>query len=99
MIYCLDSRSFHNGSGSNHPRGDRVIRAGDVLRVVLNLRHRTLAFALNDESEVVLFRDLVPTSYVAAVDFRDCGDKVALGNCTMQRTVDRGESVLDPLEG
>ena len=83
MIYCLDSRSFHNGSGSNHPRGDRVIRAGDSLRVILNLRDHTLAFALNGEPEVVLFEKLAAKSYVAAVDFRDCGDKVCLGSTVL----------------
>jgi len=78
MLYCLDSRVFHQGSGSNHPCGDRKVCSGDCLRVVLDCTRRTLAFGVNSEKPLVLFRDLAPAAYVPAVDLRDCGDKVRI---------------------
>jgi len=78
MLYCLDSRFFHQGSGQNHPCGDRKICSGDCVRVVLDCTRHTLAFGINDEKPIVLFRDLEPTFYVPAVDLRDCGDKVRI---------------------
>eukprot|EP00929_Paragymnodinium_shiwhaense_P027826 TRINITY_DN16249_c0_g1_i1.p1 TRINITY_DN16249_c0_g1~~TRINITY_DN16249_c0_g1_i1.p1 ORF type:complete len:650 (-),score=126.43 TRINITY_DN16249_c0_g1_i1:64-2013(-) len=76
MLYCLDSRYFHQGSGQNHPCGDRKICTGDCIRVVLDCTKHTLAFGINSEKPLVLFRDLSPVAYVPAVDLRDCGDKV-----------------------
>ena len=78
MLYCLDSRFFHQGSGQNHPMGDRKIVSGDSIRVVLDCTRHTLAFGVNEEQPIVLFRDLEATWYVAAVDLRDCGDKVRI---------------------
>lgn len=78
MLYCLDSRFFHRGSGQNHPSGDRKICSGDCIRVVLDCTRHTLAFGINNEKPVVLFRDMEPTCYVPAVDLRDCGDKVRI---------------------
>eukprot|EP00446_Apocalathium_sp_SHHI-4_P068831 CAMPEP_0177526318 /NCGR_PEP_ID=MMETSP0369-20130122/51025_1 /TAXON_ID=447022 ORGANISM="Scrippsiella hangoei-like, Strain SHHI-4" /NCGR_SAMPLE_ID=MMETSP0369 /ASSEMBLY_ACC=CAM_ASM_000364 /LENGTH=334 /DNA_ID=CAMNT_0019006545 /DNA_START=15 /DNA_END=1015 /DNA_ORIENTATION=- len=78
MLYCLDSRYFHQGSGQNHPSGDRKINSGDCIRVVLDCTQRTLAFGVNKEKLFVLFRDLEPVPYVPAVDLRDCGDKVRI---------------------
>ncbi|CAJ1384747.1 unnamed protein product [Effrenium voratum] len=75
MLYCLDSRFFHQGSGQNHPCGDRKVVSGDCIKVVLDCNQHTLAFGINQEEPIVLFRDMEPTWYVAAVDLRDCGDK------------------------
>lgn len=78
MLYCLDSRFFHMGSGQNHPHGDRKICSGTCIRVVLDCTGHTLAFGINNEKPQVLFRDLAAVAYVPAVDLRDCGDKVRL---------------------
>lgn len=78
MLYCLDSRFFHQGSGQNHPSGDRKISSGDCIRVVLDCTNHTLAFGINNEKPLVLFRELAPVAYVPAVDLRDCGDKVCI---------------------
>lgn len=45
---------------------------------VLDCTRHTLAFGVNDEQPMVLFRDLEATWYVPAVDLRDCGDKVRI---------------------
>jgi len=81
MLYCLDSRFFHMGSGQNHPHGDRKICSGTCIRIVLDCTGHTLAFGINNEKPQVLFRDLSPVAYVPAVDLRDCGDKVRLVSC------------------
>jgi len=78
MLYCLDSRYFHMGSGQNHPCGDRKICSGDCVRVILDCTRHTLAFGINNEKPLTLFRDLAPVAYVPAVDLRDCGDKVRI---------------------
>lgn len=78
MLYCLDSRYFHQGSGQNHPCGDRKISSGDCIRVVLDCTRQTIAFGINNEKPLVLFRDIAPAAYVPAVDLRDCGDKVRI---------------------
>ncbi|CAK9006200.1 unnamed protein product [Durusdinium trenchii] len=78
MLYCLDSRFFHQGSGQNHPLGDRRMVSGDCIHVVLDCTRHTLAFGVNDEQPIILFRDLEATWYVPAVDLRDCGDKVRI---------------------
>lgn len=78
MLYCLDSRYFHQGSGQNHPQGDRKIASGTCIRVTLDCTQHTLAFGIGTEKPVVLFRDMAPVAYVPAVDLRDCGDKVRL---------------------
>jgi len=78
MLYCLDSRYFHQGSGQNHPQGDRKIASGTCIRVTLDCTQHTLAFGIGTEKPMVLFRDLAPVAYVPAVDLRDCGDKVRL---------------------
>ncbi|CAE8604643.1 unnamed protein product, partial [Polarella glacialis] len=78
MLYCLDSRYFHQGSGQNHPLGDRKICSGDCIRVVLDCSRHTVAFGFNNEKPIVLFRDLEPTFYFPAVDLRDCGDKIRI---------------------
>lgn len=84
MLYCLDSRFFHQGSGQNHPHGDRKIGSGTNIRVTLDCTQHTLAFGINAEKPLVLFRDLAPVAYVPAVDLRDCGDKVRLVGCDPQ---------------
>eukprot|EP00397_Hematodinium_sp_SG-2012_P036020 GEMP01038833.1.p1 GENE.GEMP01038833.1~~GEMP01038833.1.p1 ORF type:complete len:532 (+),score=97.33 GEMP01038833.1:30-1598(+) len=79
MIYCLDSRYFHQGSGQNHPMGDRKIGNGDRITVLLDSDAHTLSFGINKQKPIVLFHNLpegVP--WVPAVDLRDCGDKVRL---------------------
>lgn len=81
MLYCLDTRCFHQGSGRNHPSGDRKIVSGDCIRVVLDCSQHTLAFGVNNETPMVLFHDLESTWYVPAVDLRDCGDKVRILSC------------------
>lgn len=78
MLYCLDSRCFHGGQGQNHPNGDRRVYSGDCVRVVLDCTRHTLAFGINQEKPLVLFRELAPMAYVPAVDLRDCGDKVRI---------------------
>jgi len=78
MLYCLDARYFHQGSGQNHPNGDRKIYSGDCIRVTLDCQTHTLAFGVNQEKSLVLFQDLPAVAYVPAVDLRDCGDKVRL---------------------
>jgi len=77
MLYCLDSRFFHEGAGQNHPCGDRKVGSGDTIHIVLDCTRHTCAFGINSEP-TVLFRDLPPIAYVAAVDLRDCGDKVRI---------------------
>lgn len=78
MLYCLDSRFFHQGSGQNHPCGDRSICSGDRVHVVLDCSRHTLAFGINDEEMIILFRNLEHAVYVPAVDLRDCGDKIRI---------------------
>eukprot|EP00931_Biecheleriopsis_adriatica_P100915 TRINITY_DN76150_c0_g1_i1.p1 TRINITY_DN76150_c0_g1~~TRINITY_DN76150_c0_g1_i1.p1 ORF type:complete len:867 (+),score=198.65 TRINITY_DN76150_c0_g1_i1:304-2601(+) len=90
MLYCLDSRFFHQGSGQNHPAGDRKIMSGDCIRVVLDCTRHTLAFGVNNEKPTILFRDLEPTFYVPAVDLRDCGDKVRILSCQTQQRPSQG---------
>jgi len=85
MLYCLDSRLFHRGSGSTHPAGDCRISSGDSVRVVLDCTGRTLAFGVNGERPTVLFRDLDPVAYVPAVDLRDCGDKISIASSVPTR--------------
>ena len=78
MLYCLDSRFFHQGSGSNHPYGDRKVSSGDRILLRLDLDERTLSFAVNEDNLKVLFTDLPETAYYPCVDLRDCGDQVRI---------------------
>lgn len=87
MLYCLDSRFFHQGSGQNHPHGDRKIGSGTNIRITLDCTRHTLAFGINAEKPLILFRDLAPVAYVPAVDLRDCSDKVRLVGCDPQSRV------------
>mmetsp|Transcript_11147 Transcript_11147/g.25307 ORF Transcript_11147/g.25307 Transcript_11147/m.25307 type:complete len:647 (+) Transcript_11147:45-1985(+) len=87
MLYCLDSRFFHQGSGQNHPNGDRKICSGDCIRIVLDCSRHTAAFGINNEKPRVLFRDLPPVPFVPAVDLRDCGDKVRILSSKTSRTL------------
>lgn len=76
MLYCLDSRIFHQGSGTEHPGGSRRIGSGDCIRLVLDCTERTLAFSINNDQPVVLFQELAPATFVPVVDLRDGGDKI-----------------------
>lgn len=79
MMYLLDSRTFHQGSGSNHPQGDRKISNGDRVTAILDCTHHTLSFSVNGENQWLAFRDLPASQpFVPALDLRDCGDKVRL---------------------
>eukprot|EP00913_Durusdinium_trenchii_P022728 g21344.t1 len=79
MLYCLDSRFFHQGSGQNHPLGDRRMVSGDCIHVVLDCTRHTLAFGVNDEQPIILFRDLEDHHLgIHRMDLRDCGDKVRI---------------------
>jgi hypothetical protein len=97
MLYCLDSRFFHQGSGQNHPQGDRKIGSGVCIRVILDCTQHTLAFGINAEKPIVLFRDLAPVAYVPAVDLRDCGDKVRLVGCDPQSRVSKSLAQCDAM--
>merc|ERR1719171_853298 len=53
MLYCLDSRFFHQGSGANHPHGDRKVGSGDRILIRLDCDAHTLEFAVNDDNLTV----------------------------------------------